>query len=128
MQYSKPSIWICASSWNVSAWWKCDSRINSIQTPVNPPLQCHLNPYHAAQLVCHFVANHPFFAKEVLVYLDALLQKVRVFAKLQVGLICRTMSKIPLSFECLLNMAPFDILLVMLERPWLRNVCPSPES
>ena len=38
------------------------------------------------------------------------------------------MSKIPVSFEGLPNMAPFDILLAMLECPWLWNVCPSPKS
>ena len=37
-------------------------------------------------------------------------------------------SKIPVSFERLPNMAPFDILLALLECPWLWNICPSPEG
>ena len=118
----------CVSSWNVFARWKCDSRINSIRTPINPPLQSHFNPYHAAYFVVHFVANHLLFAIEVLVYLDASLQEVWIFAELQICLIRRAMSKIPVSFERLPNMAPFDILLALLERPWLWNICPSLEG
>ena len=38
------------------------------------------------------------------------------------------MSKVPVSFECLPNMAPFDILLAMFECLWPWNICPSPES
>ena len=94
----------------------------------NTPLQSHLNPYHAAYFVVHFVANHLVFAKEVLVYLDASLQEVWIFAELQICLIRRAVSKIPVSFERLPNMERFNILLALLERPWLWNVCSSPEG
>ena len=126
--YSKPSIWIRTSSWNVLTRWKSHSRFSSIRPPINPPLQSHLNPYHAAYFVVHFVVNHLLFAKEVLVYLDASLQEVWIFAELQICLVHRVVSKIPVSFERLPNMAPFNILLALLERPWIWNICPSPEG
>ena len=115
------------SLWNVITRWKCHSRFRSVRPPINP-LQSHLNPYHAAYFVVHFVANHLLFAIEVLVYLDASIQEVWIFAELQICFIGLAMSKIPVSFERLPNMAPFDILLALLERPWLWNISPPPEG
>ena len=83
---------------------------------------------HTAQLICYFVPNHPLFVEKVLVNLDASLQIVWMFTELQIGLVGQTMSNVPLSFECLFNVAPLDILLTMFIYLGLWNVFPSLEG
>ena len=55
-------------------------------------------------------------------------KKFGFFAELQICFIGLAVSKIPVSFERLPNMAPFDLLLALFERPWLWNISPPPEG